>query len=67
MMRSKVAYTPEIKQTWSEEVSTAKNEAERLRVSDYSPRSKVGSILWCIVCCRPDLMQCTVMTIRRST
>jgi hypothetical protein len=38
---SKVAHTPEIKQTWSEEASTAKSEAERLRVSEYSPRSKV--------------------------
>jgi hypothetical protein len=53
---SKAAFTPEIKQIWSEEASTAKSEAERLRVSNYSPRSKVGSILWAIVCCRPDLM-----------
>jgi hypothetical protein len=53
---SKAAFTPEIKQIWSEEASTAKSEAELLRVSNYSPRSKVGSILWCIVCCRPDLM-----------
>jgi hypothetical protein len=55
---SNAAFTPEIKQIWIEEASTAKSEAvaERLRVSNYSPRSKVGSILWCIVCCRPDLM-----------
>ena len=55
---SKAALTPEIKQTWSTELSTAKDDAERLRVSQFSPRSKVGSILWCIVCCRPDLMHC---------
>jgi tRNA U55 pseudouridine synthase TruB len=33
---SKVAHTPEIKQTWSEEASTAKSEAERLRVRGVS-------------------------------
>jgi hypothetical protein len=56
---SKAALTPEVKQAWSTELSTAaKDDAERLRVSQFSPRSKVGSILWLIVCCRPDLMHC---------
>jgi hypothetical protein len=55
---SKAAPTPEVKQVWSTELSTAKDDAERLSVSQFSPRSKVGSILWCIVCCRPDLMHC---------
>jgi hypothetical protein len=56
--RSKAAFTPEIKRVWSKETSEAKDEAEVLRVSEFNCRSKVGSILWCIVCCRPDLMHC---------
>jgi tRNA U55 pseudouridine synthase TruB len=46
---AKVAFTPEIKRSWSVETSTAKDDVERLRVSQYSPRSKVGSIMWAMV------------------
>jgi hypothetical protein len=55
---AKAAFTPEIKRNWSAETSTAKDDAERLRVSQYSPRSKIGSIMWAMVCSRPDLMHC---------
>jgi ATP-binding cassette subfamily B (MDR/TAP) protein 1 len=53
---AKAAFTPEMKRSWSVETSTAKDDTERLRVSQYSPRSKIGSIMWAMVCCRPDLM-----------
>jgi hypothetical protein len=55
---SKACYTPEVKQVWSTEASTAKTDEERVRVSVFSPRSKVGSILWATLCCRPDIMHC---------
>jgi hypothetical protein len=51
---SKAAFTPEIKQIWSEEASTTKSETEWLRVSNYSPRSKVGSGASCGASCPVD-------------
>ena len=53
---AKAAFTPEIKRNWTWENSTAQDDAERLRVNNYNPRSKAGSILWLIACSRPDLM-----------
>ena len=53
---AKADFYPETKHTWTSVNSTAQDAAERLRVNNYNPRSKAGSILWLIVCCRPDLM-----------
>jgi hypothetical protein len=55
---SKAAYTPEIKQTWTKDMATAKSDEERERVAKFDPRSKIGSIYWTLTCCRPDLMKC---------
>jgi hypothetical protein len=52
----KVAWTPEIKRAWIAENSTAKSDAERLQVAQYNLRSKVSSILWCIVSSHLDVM-----------
>jgi hypothetical protein len=54
---SKAAYTPKVKRAWTAENSTAKDDAERLRVAKFKPRSKLGSTLWLVVCIRPDCMQ----------
>ena len=54
--KAKAVSTPEIKRNWTSENRTAQDDAERLRVSNYNPRSKAGSILWLIACSRPDLM-----------
>jgi hypothetical protein len=53
---SKAAYTPEIKQPWSKEMATAKSDEERTRVAKFNPRSKLGSCMWALACCRPDIM-----------
>jgi hypothetical protein len=65
---SKACYTPEVKQVWSTEASTAKTDEECMRVSAFFPRSKVGSILWTIVACASaGRTSCTASRTRRST
>jgi hypothetical protein len=53
---SRPAATPEVKRSWYKAMCAPKDDDERLRVAEFDVRSKIGSLMWLLVCCRPDLM-----------
>ena len=65
--KAKAAHTPEIKQVWSVENSTAKDDAERLRVSVFSSARAARWAASCGASCAADRTSCTASRTRRST